>query len=61
MWSGGSGGSAGCARLEDGTVQFELIFDRITALRALGETQGAESKLEQYLGRLAEDEIFDGM
>lgn len=46
-------------RIEDGTVEFEVLYGRISAVRARGETRGAETKLEQYLGRLAEDEIFD--
>ena len=46
-------------RIEDGEVTFEVLYGRITAVRARGETRGAEKKLEQYLGRLADDEIFD--
>lgn len=46
-------------RIEDGTVEFEVLYGRISAVRARGETRGAEAKLQQYLGRLAEDEIFD--
>lgn len=46
-------------RIEDGTVEFEVLYGRISAVRARGETRGAETKLQQYLGRLAEDEIFD--
>ena len=46
-------------RIEDGVVVFEVLYARITAIRARGETRGAERKLEQYLGRLADQEIFD--
>lgn len=46
-------------RIEDGSVVFEVLYGRISAVRARGETRGAETKLQQYLGRLAEDEIFD--
>ena len=46
-------------RIEDGSVEFEVLYGRISAVRARGETRGAEAKLQQYLGRLAEDEIFD--
>lgn len=46
-------------RIEDGVVTFEVLYGRISAVRARGETRGAEVKLQQYLGRLAEDEIFD--
>ena len=46
-------------RIEDGKVSFEVLYGRIVAVRARGETRGAEAKLEQYLGRLSENEIFD--
>ena len=46
-------------RIEDGNVSFEVLYGRITAVRARGETRGAEGKLQQYLGRLSESEIFD--
>lgn len=46
-------------RIEDGQVRMEVLYGRITALRARGETQGAERKLEQYLGHLTDDEIFN--
>ncbi|WP_299193880.1 ShlB/FhaC/HecB family hemolysin secretion/activation protein [uncultured Erythrobacter sp.] len=46
-------------RIEDGNVTFEVLYGRITAVRARGETRGAEGKLQQYLGRLSESEIFD--
>ncbi len=46
-------------RIENGKVTFEVLYGRISAIRARGETRGAEAKLRQYLGRLAENEIFD--
>jgi hemolysin activation/secretion protein len=46
-------------RIEDGEVRLEVLYARISSIRARGETRGAERKLEQYLGRLSEDEIFD--
>jgi hemolysin activation/secretion protein len=46
-------------RIEDGKVRLEVLYARITAIRARGETRGAEAKLQAYLGHLAGDEIFD--
>lgn len=46
-------------RIEDGVVRLEVLYARITAVRARGQTAGAETKLASYLGRLTEDEIFD--
>lgn len=46
-------------KIENGQVRMEVLYGRITALRARGETQGAESKLEQYLSNLTDDEIFN--
>lgn len=46
-------------RIENGVVEFEVLYARITAIRARGETRGAEKKLEQYLDHLTEQEIFD--
>ena len=46
-------------RIEGGDVRLEVLYARITTVRARGQTQGAEAKLAQYLGRLTEDEIFD--
>jgi hemolysin activation/secretion protein len=46
-------------RIEDGVVQLEVLYARITTVRARGQTQGAEAKLTAYLNRLTEDEIFD--
>lgn len=46
-------------RISDGKVTFEVLYGTISAVRARGETRGAETKLQQYLGRLSETEIFD--
>lgn len=46
-------------RIEDGKVRMEVLYARVTAIRARGETRGAERKLEAYLNKLTEDEIFD--
>ncbi|GEN98487.1 heme:hemopexin-binding protein [Novosphingobium sediminis] len=46
-------------RIENGQVRLEVLYARITAIRARGETRGAERKLMAYLGRLTRDEIFD--
>ena len=46
-------------RIENGVVRMETLFARITTVRARGQTDGAESKLAAYLGKLTEDEYFD--
>ena len=46
-------------RIENGQVRLEVLYARITAIRARGETRGAERKLNAYLGRLTRDDIFD--
>ena len=46
-------------RIENGLVQFEVLYARVTAIRARGETRGAERKLQDYLGKLTESEIFN--
>ena len=46
-------------RIENGVVQMETLFARVVAVRARGQTDGAEAKLAQYLGKLTEDEYFD--
>lgn len=46
-------------RIENGEVRLEVLYARISAIRARGETRGAERKLEEYLGRLTEDEVFN--
>lgn len=46
-------------KIEDGKVRMEVLFARVTAIRARGQTRGAERKLQAYLGKLTEGEIFD--
>lgn len=46
-------------RIENGVVQMETLFARITTVRARGQTDGAEAKLAAYLSKLTEDEYFD--
>lgn len=46
-------------QIENGDVRMEVIYARISAVRARGETRGAERKLEQYLGALSGDEVFN--
>lgn len=46
-------------KIENGQVRMEVLYARVTAVRAKGETRGAEGKLEQYLGRLTEGEVFN--
>ncbi|MCW1384840.1 ShlB/FhaC/HecB family hemolysin secretion/activation protein [Novosphingobium sp. KCTC 2891] len=46
-------------RIENGEVRMEVLYARVTAIRARGETRGAERKLQEYLGHLTKDEIFD--
>lgn len=46
-------------RIENGQVRMEVLYARITAIRARGETRGAERKLKAYLGHLTNDEVFD--
>src|SRR5688572_11073607 len=46
-------------RIENGQVRLELLYARVTTIRARGETGGAEAKLASYLSKLTEDEIFD--
>lgn len=46
-------------KIENGEVKLEVLYARISAVRARGETRGAEHKLEQYLGKLTEDEVFN--
>ena len=46
-------------RIEDGVVQMETLYARITTIRARGQTSGAEEKLAAYLGKLTQDEYFD--
>lgn len=46
-------------KIENGDVRLEVIYARITNVRARGETRGAERKLQQYLGALTGDEVFN--
>ena len=46
-------------RIENGVVRMETLFARVVAVRARGQTDGAEAKLAQYLSKLTEDEYFD--
>jgi hemolysin activation/secretion protein len=46
-------------RIENGVVQMETIYARVTTVRARGQTDGAEAKLAAYLSKLTEDEYFD--
>ncbi len=46
-------------KIEDGRIRMEVIYARISAVRARGETRGAERKLEQYLTALTRDEVFN--
>lgn len=46
-------------RIEGGHVRLEVLYARVTAVRATGQTSGAERKLAQYLGKLTQDEFFD--
>lgn len=46
-------------RIENGEIRFEVLYARLTAVRARGETKGAEKLLEQYLAHLTEGEIFN--
>jgi hemolysin activation/secretion protein len=46
-------------KIENGVVRMETLYARITAIRARGETGGAEAKLAAYLNKLTEDEYFD--
>jgi hemolysin activation/secretion protein len=46
-------------RIENGQVRLELLYARVTTIRARGQTGGAEAKLAGYLSKLTQDEIFD--
>ena len=45
--------------LGDGTAEMRVVLGRLTALRARGETQGAESVLARYLQPLVNAEVFN--
>ena len=46
-------------RIENGQVRMEVLYAKVTAIRARGETKGAERKLQDYLQHLGNGEIFD--
>ncbi len=46
-------------RIEGGAIRMEMLYARITAIRARGQTQGAEGLIARYLAPLTRDEIFD--
>ncbi len=46
-------------RIENGVVRLEVLYARVTTIRARGQTGGAEAKLAGYLSKLTQDEIFD--
>ena len=46
-------------RIENGVVRLEMLYARVTTIRARGQTGGAETKLAGYLSKLTEDEVFD--
>jgi hemolysin activation/secretion protein len=46
-------------RIEGGHVRMEVLYARITSIRARGQTRGAGRKLLAYLGQITRDEIFD--
>ena len=46
-------------KIENGEVKLEVLYARISSVRARGETRGAERKLEQYLSHLTQDEVFN--
>lgn len=46
-------------RIENGVVQFEVLYARITAVRVRGDGARAEGLLQAYLGRLSEAEVFN--
>ena len=46
-------------QIENGVVRLEVLYARVTTIRARGETSGAEAKLAGYLSKLTQDEIFD--
>ncbi|MEO0033774.1 MAG: hypothetical protein RIS94_3532, partial [Pseudomonadota bacterium] len=46
-------------RIQNGQVRMEVLYARVTSIRAKGETRGAERKLQDYLSHLGQGEIFD--
>lgn len=48
-------------RIENGVVRLEVLYGRLIAVRARGQTTGAERKLTQYLQPLTREPIFNRM
>ncbi|MFT3966870.1 MAG: ShlB/FhaC/HecB family hemolysin secretion/activation protein [Sphingobium sp.] len=46
-------------RIENGEIRMEMLYARVVAVRARGETQGAETMIARYLRPLTQDEIFE--
>jgi hemolysin activation/secretion protein len=46
-------------KIENGVVRMEVLYARITTVRARGQVGGAEAKIAGYLSKLTEDEIFN--
>ncbi|HMI41496.1 MAG TPA: ShlB/FhaC/HecB family hemolysin secretion/activation protein [Sphingomicrobium sp.] len=46
-------------KIENGIVRLEVLYARVTTVRARGQVGGAEAKIAGYLSKLTEDEIFD--
>lgn len=46
-------------KIENGEIRMEMLYARVVAVRARGETRGAEAMIARYLKPLTEDEIFD--
>lgn len=46
-------------KIENGNIRFEVLYARITAVRIRGQAGRSEKTIAGFLGKLAEDEIFD--
>nr|WP_245842938.1 ShlB/FhaC/HecB family hemolysin secretion/activation protein [Sphingomonas laterariae] len=46
-------------KIENGTVRFEVLYARVTAIRVRGDAGRTENLIASYLNRLTRDEIFD--
>ncbi|MET0361739.1 MAG: ShlB/FhaC/HecB family hemolysin secretion/activation protein [Sphingobium sp.] len=46
-------------RIENGEIRMEMLYARVTTIRARGETKGGDGIIARYLGRLNDEEIFD--
>lgn len=46
-------------RIENGVVRLEVLYGRLVAVRARGQTTGAEGKLARYLQPLTEAAVFN--